>query len=467
MRGCPVRDYAKIVEDLVAHPAEEDWFELKENWFEPRMLGEYISSLSNAAAMLGRDAAYFVWGVSDRTHAIIGTSFRWHRDVDGEPLEHWLARKVSPDIGFSFHEADVKDARVVVLEVPAARTVPTSFDGERFVRIGSSKERLSRYPEREAQLFDVLRHGLPTIDNTESAYQDLTFDRLFTFYAGKGITLREETFRQNLGLLTDNGSYNVLAQLLADESRIPVRVSTFRGESKATPLYSVREFGNTCLLTALDRVLEYGEVVNVMQADERGRTMTRTDVPLFDPEAFREAVINAFVHNAWVGLNAPMVTVYSNRIEVLSHGAMAPMQTMEGFFRGASVPVNRTLSDIFLQTHISERSGRGVPKIVERYGRGAYEFGESWICVTLPFERVVTSDAIYEEPSESEVRPVLSPLREQIIGLMRDDPNITQKRIAGQLGIGHTSLADNIAWLRDNGYVVREGSRKSGWWRVL
>ena len=286
-----MRDYAKIVEDLVAHPAEEDWFELKENWFEPRMLGEYISSLSNAAAMLGRDAAYFVWGVSDRTHAIIGTSFRWHRDVDGEPLEHWLARKVSPDIGFSFHEADVKDARVVVLEVPAARTVPTSFDGERFIRIGSSKERLSRYPEREAQLFDVLRHGLPTIDNTESAYQGLTFDRLFTFYAGRGITLREETFRQNLGLLTGNGSYNVLAQLLADESRIPVRVS--------------------------------------------------------------------------------------------------------------------------------------------------------------------------------KVRPVLSPLREQIIGLMRDDPNITQKRIAGQLGIGHTSLADNIAWLRDNGYVVREGSRKSGWWRVL
>ena len=61
-----MHDYTKIVEDLVAHPAEEDWFELKENWFEPKALGEYISSLSNAVAMLGRDAAYFVWGVNDK-----------------------------------------------------------------------------------------------------------------------------------------------------------------------------------------------------------------------------------------------------------------------------------------------------------------------------------------------------------------------------------------------------------------
>lgn len=383
-----MKDYAKVVEDLVSHPAEEEWFEFKESWFEPRALGEYVSALSNAAAMAGRSSGYFVWGVDDKTHVVVGTEFVWHCDVKGEPLSHWLARKVAPDVGFSFHEVEVLGRRVVVLEVPAARTVPTSFDGERYIRIGSSKERVSRYPERESQLFDVLRHGVPTIDNTESAYQDLEFTRLFTYYAGRGICLREDTFAQNLGLLTEGGRYNLLAQLLADDSHIPVRVSVFRGETKASPLYSVREFGNTCLPVVLDRVLEYGEVINVMQADERGRTMERTDVPLFDRDAWREAVVNAFVHNAWVGLNAPMVTVFSDRVEVLSHGAMAPAQTMEGFFRGASVPVNQSLSDVFLQAHISERSGRGVPKIVERYGRDAYEFGESWIAVTLPFERV-------------------------------------------------------------------------------
>ena len=48
----------------------------------------------------------------------------------------------------------------------------------------------------------------------------------------------------------------------------------------------VREFGNTYLLFSLDKVLEYGEVLNVPQADERGRKVERKEVPLFDEEAF-------------------------------------------------------------------------------------------------------------------------------------------------------------------------------------
>jgi predicted HTH transcriptional regulator len=158
-----------------------------------------------------------VWGVKDSDHEVVGTGFRWQRSVGGEPLEHWLARQVQPDIGFRFHEAAVRDQRVVVLEVPAARISPTSFAGERWIRIGSSKERLSRYPERESQLFDVLRHGLPTVENTPSLYQELTFSRLFTYYAGRGIELREATFRKNLKLLTEDGRYNLLAQLLSDD----------------------------------------------------------------------------------------------------------------------------------------------------------------------------------------------------------------------------------------------------------
>ena len=45
--------------------------------------------------------------------------------------------------------------------------------------------------------------------------------------------------------------------------------------------------------------------------------------------------------------NEPMITVFSDRIEILSRGSLAPEQTMEGFFAGESVPVNRKLSEIF------------------------------------------------------------------------------------------------------------------------
>lgn len=123
-----------------------------------------------------------------------------------------------------------------------------------------------------------------------------------------------------------------MAQLLSDNSHIPIRVSIFSGVTKADKLYSVREFGYQCLLYSLDEVLRYGDVLNIIQADETDRIVERNEVPLFENDAFREAVINAFLHNKWVSGNEPMITVFSDRIEILSRGTLAPEQTMEGFF---------------------------------------------------------------------------------------------------------------------------------------
>lgn len=54
-------------------------------------------------------------------------------------------------------------------------------------------------------------------------------------------------------------------QLLSDDSHIPVRVSVFSGETKANSLDSVKEFGNTCILLSVDKVLEYADVINIIQ----------------------------------------------------------------------------------------------------------------------------------------------------------------------------------------------------------
>ena len=250
-----MENLAKVVRQLIEYPREASWFEFKENWFEPAALGEYISSLSNAAAMEGQRCGYLVWGVNDGTHEIVGTGFDWRVDVKREPLEHFLARQVAPDVGFGFHEVEVGGKRVVVLAVPAATKVPTSFNGVRYLRIGSSKVNLAKYPERESQLFYTLRMGPATVVNTPSDYQDLTFDKLFVYYTAKGVQLSRRTFKKNLHLLCADGRYNLLAQLLSDNSHIPVRFAMFTGLDKASTMYAVREFGNTCLLYSLDKAL--------------------------------------------------------------------------------------------------------------------------------------------------------------------------------------------------------------------
>lgn len=458
-----MKNYESVVQSLIQYNAEEEWFEFKENWFEHHAIGEYISAISNAAALRGKESGYFIWGVNNETHEIVGTTVNYQKDYNKEPFQHYLARLLTPDLYFSFNEIEVQGKRVVVLDIPAAKTVPTSFDGIRYIRIGSSKEKINKYPEREAQLFNVLTSGLPTIETVESEYQDLTFVRLFTYYAGRGITLRQETFEKNLGLRTKDGKYNMMAQLLSDDCHMPIRISIFRGETKAAPLFSVREFGNTCILLALDKILEYSDVINLIQTDERNRIMERKEVSLFNADAYREAVINAFVHNKWIDGNAPMITVFSNRIEILSRGTLAPEQTIEGFFLGESIPVNRKLSDLFLQLHISERSGRGVPKITEMYGRDAFEFRENSIVVTLPF--TILEDSLVDKPVDK--KPKMNEQMEKVLLEIRNNPNITQPQLVKIMNIGKSMIQRYISNLKKMGYIERIGSNKSGYWKVV
>ena len=82
-----------LVRELVKLPSKTEWVEFKCNNKEPQMIGEYISALSNSAALCERPKAYLVWGVQDDTHKIVGTEFQYRKMKKGnEGLEAWLSR---------------------------------------------------------------------------------------------------------------------------------------------------------------------------------------------------------------------------------------------------------------------------------------------------------------------------------------------------------------------------------------
>lgn len=454
----------EIINELRAYESKREWFEFKLNWSNAKEIGEYISALANSAAYEGRKNGYLVWGINNKTHGVEGTTFNPNSEVKGEPLKHFLARQLYPENNFNFDETVIDGKRVVLLTIPAAKISPLSFNDERFIRIGSSKEKIRKYPEKESFLFQILRTGFPTMENTPSDFQDLTFEKLFMYYGAKGLPLNRTTFKRNLGLLTEDGKYNILAQLLSDDSHMSIRVALFSGKTKADMMFAVREFGNQCLLYTLDDILRYGDVLNVMQADERDRVVERKEVPLFESDAFREAVINAFVHNAWVTKNEPMITVFSDRIEILSRGTLAPEQTMEGFYSGVSVPVNKKLSDLFLQLHISERTGRGVPTIVKAYGKKAYEFLENAIVVKIPFNWI---NVMGERSGSKNKQKPLSKTQQKILTLIKENPSITKALVAEALYLGKTTVDNGFSVLKDSGYIERVGSRKKGYYKIL
>ena len=63
-----------LLKELRSLPKETEWAEFKKDNADPNEIGEYISALSNSAALCGKTNAYLVWGIADSSHDIIGTA---------------------------------------------------------------------------------------------------------------------------------------------------------------------------------------------------------------------------------------------------------------------------------------------------------------------------------------------------------------------------------------------------------
>lgn len=461
--------YLDIIENLLRLQDEYEWLDFKENWFNKDEIGEYISAIANGACLCGKEYGYIIWGVKDNSRDIVGTSINFDKDINHEPYKHYLARNLKPSIAFEVIEKEYQGKRIVMLQIPSSKSVQTKYKEVSYFRIGSSKEKINKFPEWELKLNTTLQEGFPTIVNVAAPdyAQDLTFEKLFMYYAAKGISLKLDSFERSLKLRNKNGQYNVMAYILSDQNSIPVRVSIFSGRDKTAPLFSVKEFGNTCIMYSMDKILEYGDAINIIQADERNRISERRDVPLFDYEAFHEAILNAFIHNKWLTLNAPQISIFTDRIEILSHGGLAIDQDETGFYSGASLPVNDVLASIFLQLRISERSGRGVPKIVGRYGKDSIKIEKNRIIVTIPFEKIEVNKFIVTNKVSNKVYNKVNGTKEKIISAIRNNPNVTINQLMVITGLSEPGVKKNLKQLKDAGIIARIGANKNGYWEVL
>ena len=69
----------------------------------------------------------------------------------------------------------------------------------------------------------------------------------------------------------------------------------------------------------------------------------------FESKAFFEATLNSIMHNKWTTEDDPSFTMFSDRSEILSIGVLLANKTEEGFYRGDSIPVNKSLAKIVNQ----------------------------------------------------------------------------------------------------------------------
>jgi len=86
-------EFRSKIDELLRLPSETEWVEFKHNNDNPQEIGEYLSAISNGAALHGKRTGYLVWGIQDGSHAVLGTTFRPKQAKKGnENLESWLLR---------------------------------------------------------------------------------------------------------------------------------------------------------------------------------------------------------------------------------------------------------------------------------------------------------------------------------------------------------------------------------------
>lgn len=120
---------------------ENECVEFKEanDNFPTSDIGKYFSALSNEANLRGRPAAWLVFGVRDRDHAIVGTSYRDNPDRL-HSLKKQIADGADPSITFrEIHELTLPQGRVILFEIPAApRGTPIAWSGHFYARAHES-----------------------------------------------------------------------------------------------------------------------------------------------------------------------------------------------------------------------------------------------------------------------------------------------------------------------------------------
>lgn len=300
---------------------------------------------------------------------------------------------------------------------------------------------------------------------TPAKYGSISFKTLKVYYSEKGYHLDDSSFEINLNLRTPDGSYNQLAELLSDKNMIPLISVKFQGRNK-TAVSERNDYGSQCLLFGYEQLKNRLAAENICVSDTTVRP--RIDRYLFDFDCANEALINALVHNDW-NLSQPLVSFFEDRIEIFSHGGLPKGQTKEMFFKGISRPRNDMLMRIFLNMNLTEHTGHGVPTILSKYGEKAFDIGESYILVTIPFDSNVLEALKYNKNVGISVgtNVGLNATEKKVIYLLLENPNETAESMAVSIGVTKRTIERTLRKLQEKGLLIRNGSKKSGSWIVM
>lgn len=369
-----------MIEDLKQLRESEDHIEFKEakrNY--PFAGGKHVDPKERRRCVLGYIVALanekggrLVLGMADKMpHTVVGSDFA--QDKVGE-----LTDEIYERLGIRIEATELYEdgKRVLVLSVPS-RPIGRllRFEGVPLMRTGESLREMS-----DAEIFRILSEQEP--DFSAKICEGLTIGDLDkeaiaemkSQYARKQEnplfrTYPDEQVLSDLDLLKDGKKLNYAALILlgkpeAIRKYLPQNniVVEFRMYHSMIQYTARKEF-QLPLFIAIDKVWDYinQPASNPLLHYNDGPYIF--DIPSFNKEAIREAILNACCHRSMLIQSDVVIKQYPDSITITNAGGFPSGVDINNILTVNSVPRSKLMSEILQKTGLVERSGQGVDKM--------------------------------------------------------------------------------------------------------
>lgn len=387
-------DIEQLIDELQALPRESEWVEFKGDNWNPDKLGSNISALSNAALLEGKRYAYIVYGIEDKTHALIGTNFNPDKTkIKGQEIENYIATQLQPRTTFKIITHKTEDKELVIFQINTPVGHPLRYKGTAYIRVGSYTKELKDHSDKEARLWKKLSKEVfektlaSTYMNASDALEKIAFTQVFSMLniplpesreaileklvEEKLLHLRLKKYAvTNLGAILFANDLNVFP----DISRKSPRVVIYKGKNK---LDTIKEQeGIKGYAIGFKGLINY--INDQLPSNEEIGRVFRKEVKMYPELAIRELVANALIHQDFsIKGTGVMIEIYSDRIEITNPGK--PMIDTNRFIDHSPESRNEALARFMRRIKICEERGSGIDKVVsqvETYQLPAPEFIE-------------------------------------------------------------------------------------------
>ena len=283
--------------------------------------------------------------------------------------------------------------------------------------------------------------------------QELSFEILQSNLKEK---IQIETFNKDtlktLNLYDDVNGFNNAAGLLADKNHFP-GIDIVKFGENISIIQKRITFENTSVLGIYEKALsvfrDYYQYEVIQGAD-------RKMVEKVPEAAFREAIANALIHRVWDVDSQIRVSMYDDRIEVVSPGGLPSGITEDEYLSGKlSVLRNRNLANVFYRLGFVEIFGTGITRIKQIYSEAptkpGFEVSENAIKIILP---------IYEESTN------LTEDEKVVYKLLSKNMLKSMSEIAPYISFGKSKTTKILKDMEQKGVIAIEGKGKGTKYRI-